>query len=39
MLTTDKTIDHGTLRRLVAAGAHVGAEVVGAGGSWGVVIH
>lgn len=39
MLTTDKTIDHGTLRRLVAAGAHVGAEVIGAGGSWGVVIN
>jgi hypothetical protein len=39
MLTSDKTIDHGTLRRLVAAGAHVGAEVVGAGGSWGVVIN
>jgi len=39
MPTTDKTIDHGTLRRLVTAGAHVGAEVVGAGGSWGVVIN
>ena len=26
MLTPDKTIDHGTLRRLVEAGAHVGAE-------------
>lgn len=39
MQTTDKTIDHGTLRRLVEAGAHVGAEVVGAGGSWGVVIN
>lgn len=38
MLTPDKTIDHGTLRRLVAAGARVGAEVVGASGSWGVVI-
>jgi ribonuclease HI len=33
-----KTIDHGTLRRLVDAGAHVGAEVVGAPGGWGVVI-
>lgn len=38
MLTPDKTIDHGTLRRLVDAGAHVGAEVVGSGGSWGIVI-
>ena len=39
MPTTHKTIDHGTLRRLVTAGAHVGAEVVGTGGSWGVVIN
>lgn len=39
MLTTDKTIDHGTLRRLVAAGAQVGAEVVGVGGSWSIVIN
>jgi hypothetical protein len=40
MQTTDKTIDHGTLRRLVDAGAHVGAEVIGAaGGGWGVVIN
>jgi hypothetical protein len=39
MLTPDKTIDHGTLRRLVEAGAHVGAEVVGSGGSWGIVIN
>ena len=39
MQTPDKTIDHGTLRRLVAAGAHVGAEVVAAGGNWGVVIN
>lgn len=39
MPTTKKTIDHGTLRRLVTAGAQVGAEVVGAGGSWGVVIN
>jgi hypothetical protein len=38
MVTTDKTIDHGTLRRLVAAGAHVGAEVIGSAGCWGVVI-
>lgn len=38
MQTPDKTIDHGTLRRLVEAGAHVGAEVVGGAGGWGVVI-
>lgn len=38
MPTADKTIDHGTLRRLVDAGAHVGAEVIGASGGWGVVI-
>ena len=38
MQTPDKTIDHGTLRRLVDAGAHVGAEVVGGAGGWGVVI-
>lgn len=39
MLTSDKTIDHGTLRRLVEAGAPVGAEVVGSGSSWGIVIN
>lgn len=39
MQTSQKTIDHGTLRRLVDAGAHVGAEVVGQGGSWGIVIN
>ncbi len=39
MLTPDKTIDHGTLRRLVDAGAHVRAEVVGSAGGWGVVIN
>ena len=39
MQTPDKTIDHGTLRRLVDAGAHVGAEVIGAIGGWGVVIN
>jgi len=39
MHTIEKTIDHGTLRRLVDAGAHVGADVVGAAGGWGVVIH
>ena len=39
MLTADRTIDHGTLRRLVDAGAHVDAEVVGSGGSWGIVIN
>ena len=39
MPTPDKTIDHGSLRRLVDAGAHVGAEVIGASGGWGVVIN
>ena len=39
MHTPDKTIDHSTLRRLVDAGAHVGAEVVGSAGGWGVVIN
>lgn len=39
MQTPDKTIDHGTLRRLVDAGAHVGAEVIGATGGWGLVIN
>ncbi len=39
ILTTDKTIDHVTLRRLVAASANVGAEVVGSGRSWGIVIN
>ncbi|UDF37873.1 UNVERIFIED_ORG: hypothetical protein LHJ69_23865 (plasmid) [Shinella sp. XGS7] len=39
MRTIGKTIDHGTLRRLVDAGAHVGAEIVGQAGSWGVVIN
>jgi hypothetical protein len=39
MQATDRTIDHGTLRRLVTAGARVDAEVVGTGGSWGVVIN
>jgi hypothetical protein len=39
MITSDKTIDHGTLRRLIEAGAHVGAEVVGSGGSWVIVIN
>lgn len=38
MQTPDKTIDHSTLRRLVDAGAHVGAEVVGGADGWGVVI-
>ena len=38
MQTPDKTIDHSTLRCLVDAGAHVGAEVVGGAGGWGVVI-
>ena len=39
MQTREKTIDHGTLRRLVDAGAHVVAEVIGAAGGWGVVIN
>ena len=39
MLSTEKTIDHGTLRRLVDAGAAIGAEVVGGAGGWGVVIN
>ena len=39
MRPSDQTIDHSTLRRLVHAGAHVGADVVGAGDSWGVVVH
>ena len=39
MHTPEKTIDHHTLRRLVDAGAHVGAEVVGGAGGWGVVIN
>jgi hypothetical protein len=38
MQTPYKTIDHSTLRRLVDAGAHVGAEVVGGADGWGVVI-
>lgn len=38
MQTTEKTIDHSTLRRLVDAGAHVGAEVIGSAAGWGVVI-
>ncbi len=39
MPAPQKTIDHGTLRRLVHAGAHIGADVVGAVGGWGVVIN
>ena len=38
MQTLFKTIDHSTLRRLVVACAHVGADVVGGAGGWGVVI-
>jgi len=38
MQTPDKTIDRSTLRRLVDAGAQVGAEGVGGAGGWGVVI-
>ena len=39
MITPDKTIDHGTLRRLVDAGVHVGTEAVASGGSWVIVIN
>lgn len=38
MQIPDKIIDHGTLRRLVDAGARVGAEVTGSAGGWGVII-
>jgi adenylate kinase family enzyme len=38
MQTPDKTIDHSILRRLVDAGAHVDAEVIGSAGGWGLVI-
>ena len=39
MQSPDKTIDHSTLKRLVDAGANVGAEVVGGVGGSSVVIH
>ena len=39
MQIPDKTIDHGTLRRLVDAGTQVGVEVIGATGGWGLVIN
>jgi hypothetical protein len=39
MQSPNKTIDHGTLRRLVDAGAQIGAEVVGGAGGWGVLIN
>lgn len=39
MQTHAKTITHSTLRSLADAGAPLGAEVVGAAGAWGVVIH
>ena len=39
MATPEKTIDHSTLKRLVSAGAHVGAEVVGYVGGWGLVVN
>lgn len=39
MPSPDKTIDHGSLPRLVDAGADVGAEVVGAADGWGLVIN
>lgn len=35
----EKTIDHRTLRSLMSAGAHVGAEVVGQAGAWGIIIN
>jgi hypothetical protein len=34
----EKTIDHGTLRRLVEASAPLGAESIGGAGGWAVVI-
>ena len=39
MQSSANTIDHGSLRRLVDAGARVDAEVIGAAGGWGVVIN
>lgn len=39
MQTPNMTIDHGTLRRLVDAGAPVGAEVIASARGWGVVIN
>ncbi len=39
MGTPEKTIDHGTLRRLIDAGARIGAEVVAGARGWGVVIN
>ncbi len=38
MATTADTIDHTTLARLVEAGAVRGADVVGHGSGWGVVV-
>ncbi len=38
MATTADTIDHTTLARLVEAGAVRGAEVIGHGQGWGVVV-
>jgi hypothetical protein len=39
MQMPEKTIDHGTLRRLIDAGAQVGVDVIGSEEGWGVVIH
>ena len=39
MQSPEKTIDHSTLRRLIDAGAHIGAEVVAGAGGWGGVIN
>ncbi|MGQ0710753.1 MAG: antitoxin PaaA2 family protein [Rhodoferax sp.] len=38
MTTTADTIDHATLARLVGEGAVRGADVIGHGGGWGVVV-
>ena len=38
MTSTAETIDHTTLARLVEAGAVRGADVIGHGGGWGIVI-
>jgi DNA-binding transcriptional regulator of glucitol operon len=39
MRTPDKTIDHGSLRRLIDSGAQLGAEVIGSVKGWGLVIN
>ena len=38
MTSTAETIDHTTLARLVEAGAVRGADVIGHGGGWGIVV-